>query len=136
MESYAGSAEAKTDAVLPGAEAELRDAIVRRARELWEQRGRVDGHAEEDWLQAEAEVRRERETAVRPCLAYIVVRAGKCTYTGEYDLARCDTYKPGDLARGAELTVRFEGEKMHIRLPNGRELETRVVKKARGQAVD
>ncbi len=32
------------------------DQIRRRAQELYEQRGREEGHALEDWLQAEAEV--------------------------------------------------------------------------------
>ncbi|HEV2732269.1 MAG TPA: DUF2934 domain-containing protein [Terriglobales bacterium] len=36
--------------------AELEDQIRRRAYELYEQRGRVDGHELEDWLQAEAEL--------------------------------------------------------------------------------
>jgi Protein of unknown function (DUF2934) len=30
--------------------------IRRRAYELYEERGRQDGHAEEDWLRAEAEI--------------------------------------------------------------------------------
>ena len=37
------------------APAELEAEIRRRAYELYEQRGRVDGFASEDWLQAEAE---------------------------------------------------------------------------------
>jgi Protein of unknown function (DUF2934) len=36
--------------------AHLERAICRRAYELYEKRGRLDGHAEEDWLRAEAEV--------------------------------------------------------------------------------
>ncbi len=36
--------------------AELEDEIRRRAYELYEQRGRVDGYDLDDWLQAEAEV--------------------------------------------------------------------------------
>lgn len=32
------------------------EMIRRRAYELYEKRGREDGHAEEDWLQAEAEI--------------------------------------------------------------------------------
>ncbi len=36
--------------------AELEDEIPRRAYELYEQRGRVDGYELDDWLQAEAEV--------------------------------------------------------------------------------
>jgi len=38
------------------ARAELEGQIRRRAYELYEQRGRVDGYALDDWLQAEAEV--------------------------------------------------------------------------------
>jgi Protein of unknown function (DUF2934) len=39
---------------------ELAAEIRRRAYELYEQRGRTDGHALEDWLQAEADVTRPR----------------------------------------------------------------------------
>ncbi len=38
------------------ARTELEEQIRRRAYELYEQRGRVDGYALDDWLQAEAEV--------------------------------------------------------------------------------
>jgi Ala-tRNA(Pro) deacylase len=40
-----------------------REAVARRAYELYAQRGREDGHALEDWLAAEAEVRRGRTRA-------------------------------------------------------------------------
>jgi hypothetical protein len=40
---------------------ELVAEIRRRAYELYEQRGGTDGHALEDWLQAEADVTRPRE---------------------------------------------------------------------------
>lgn len=45
--------------------AEMEEAIRARAYELYEQRGREDGHAEEDWLRAEHEVRNQtpRRTA-------------------------------------------------------------------------
>jgi hypothetical protein len=36
--------------------ADLYERICRRAYELYEQRGRLDGFAEQDWLQAEAEL--------------------------------------------------------------------------------
>ena len=44
------------------------EKISLRAYELYEQRGRIDGHALDDWLQAEAEiVRRQRQPRnVRP----------------------------------------------------------------------
>lgn len=37
--------------------ADMEEAIRARAYELYEQRGREHGHAEEDWLRAEQEVR-------------------------------------------------------------------------------
>jgi len=39
------------------------DDIERRAYEIFLERGGTDGHAEEDWLQAEYELRREKEQA-------------------------------------------------------------------------
>lgn len=38
----------------------VEEVIRARAYELFEQRGRTHGHAHEDWLRAEAEVRRQR----------------------------------------------------------------------------
>ena len=35
---------------------EINDAVARRAYEIFERRGRADGHHEEDWRQAEAEL--------------------------------------------------------------------------------
>lgn len=37
-------------------------AVQTRAYELYEDRGRLDGHAEQDWCQAEAEVRAGQQT--------------------------------------------------------------------------
>ena len=42
---------------------EARERIARRAYELYEQRGRVDGSDAQDWLQAEQEVRGQAEPA-------------------------------------------------------------------------
>ena len=39
------------------------DAIERRAYQIFLERGGTDGHAEEDWLQAEYELRREKGQA-------------------------------------------------------------------------
>jgi hypothetical protein len=39
-----------------------------RAYELYEGRGRIDGHAEEDWLQAERRSSRKQRTKSRPSL--------------------------------------------------------------------
>ncbi len=49
---------------------EIRDAVARRAYEIFERRGRADGHHEEDWRQAESEV-------LFP-LAVTVADAGEC----------------------------------------------------------
>jgi hypothetical protein len=44
---------------------ELQEQIRRRAYELYEQRGREDGHELDDWLQAESEVTQKKaKTAV------------------------------------------------------------------------
>ncbi len=39
---------------------DIEESIRRRAYELYEQRGRIEGFALDDWLQAEAEVLRAR----------------------------------------------------------------------------
>ena len=57
-------------AVTPHDEENVRD----RAYELYEVRGRIDGHAEEDWLQAEGEVAGSKErNAVRASTSKITV---------------------------------------------------------------
>lgn len=43
---------------------EVQEQIRRRAYELYEQRGKEDGHELEDWLQAEAEVSQSMAKAV------------------------------------------------------------------------
>jgi hypothetical protein len=46
------------------AAADLQEEIRRRAYELYEERGRGDGHDIEDWLRAEAEITGRTEEAV------------------------------------------------------------------------
>ena len=110
-------------------ESDLRDAIARRARELWEQRGRVEGHAQEDWLQAEAEVMKSRLVQTTPKAAFIVVKFGGFVYTAEYDPDHCGDYRPGEFRKGAPVAVRLADDKIYVRRPNGRELEARILKK-------
>jgi DUF2934 family protein len=43
---------------------ELQEQIRRRAYELYEQRGREDGHDLEDWLRAESEVTERKARAI------------------------------------------------------------------------
>ena len=40
----------------PRSIADLEEQICRRAHEMYEQRGREEGHALDDWLQAESEI--------------------------------------------------------------------------------
>jgi hypothetical protein len=65
-------------------EAEVHEAIVRRARALWEQRGRMDGHATEDWAQAEAEIR-EQLAASRDASRHF------CLFNPRHSFIRVDT---------------------------------------------
>ena len=51
------------------------ETVRARAYELYEVRGRIDGHAEEDWLQAEGEVAGSNErNAVRASTSKITVK--------------------------------------------------------------
>ncbi len=50
------SARMEATAVQTTSQAEIEQAIRIRAYEIWEQRGRIDGNAVEDWLRAEAEL--------------------------------------------------------------------------------
>jgi hypothetical protein len=46
-----------------GSTSDLQDQIRRRAFELYEERGRADGHDLADWLQAESKVTQRRSKA-------------------------------------------------------------------------
>lgn len=61
---------------------DLEEQIRQRAYELYERRGRGDGHATEDWLQAEAELVRER-TAPLPVAAVKKNRKPPVTSAGK-----------------------------------------------------
>lgn len=50
-------------------------------------------------------------------------------YVGEYAPELCDGYRPGEFGSGESVSVRFEGGKMFVRRPDGRELETTIVRK-------
>ena len=51
----------ETDTTLP---IDTQEQVRRRAFEIYEQRGREDGHELDDWLQAEAEVVSQRSKAM------------------------------------------------------------------------
>jgi hypothetical protein len=107
--------------------ADLLPRIRRRAEEIYERNGRVEGRDIENWNQAEREIRRELERGNRR--AAVVVRIDGVQYVGEYRPEAADGYAPGEIGSGAPVPVRFEGEKMFVTRPNGKELETRIVQK-------
>ncbi|HKS75601.1 MAG TPA: DUF2934 domain-containing protein [Terriglobales bacterium] len=104
---------------------ELQDAIRRRAQQLYEQRGCTPGHEVQDWLQAEAEILKQSN----PDPAYVKIRLNGVTYTGEYDRNHSDGYTPGEFRPGSPIEIRVASDKMFVKRPNGKELETRIIRK-------
>ena len=105
---------------------DLQEAIRQRAEEIYIRSGKIPGHDTENWMQAEAEIRREaaQGRSRRPA---IVVTVNGVQYVGEYDLDSSGGYSPGEFASGQPLAVRFDGDKMCIQRRNGTELETTIV---------
>ncbi|MGA9392969.1 MAG: hypothetical protein WBV69_21240 [Candidatus Sulfotelmatobacter sp.] len=106
---------------------ELQKAIRTRIAELYGQGGFLEGHDIENWRQAEGEIL--RETAAHGTRRAVVINVEGVVYTGEYELPAADGYEPGEWEPGARVPVRLQGEKLCLVRPNGRELETRVVKR-------
>jgi hypothetical protein len=110
-------------------EGELREAMRRRAEEIYEKSGRIPGRDLQNWFLAEAEIR--RETATRsPRKAAVVVKVEGVQYIGEYDSALALGYAPGEFIAGDPVRVRFESGKMFVLRPNGQHLETTIVNTA------
>ena len=109
------------------ADSALHEAIRCRAEEIYIRGGRIPGRDLENWSQAEKEIKRE---AVAPAhRKAVVVRVNGVHYFGEYQSDDCDGYQPGELGKGKVVPVRFDGNKMFVKRPNGKELETTIVKK-------
>jgi len=106
---------------------ELQDAIRKRAEEIYIRNGRMPGRDLENWTQAEGEIARECGNSMRRTA--IVVDLDGVQYVGEYALESCDGYQPGEFGLGQDISIRFEGDKMFLKRPNGKELETIVVEK-------
>ncbi len=105
----------------------LQEAIRTRAEEVYRRSGAVQGHDLENWRQAEAEIMREIASQVsRPA---VVVNVEGVVYTGEYNVAASGGYLPGEWKVGDRVRVRLEGDRLFLRRPNGRELETSIVKR-------
>jgi len=103
------------------------EAIRGRAEEIYVRNGRIPGRDRENWAQAEQEIL--RESAESPTRKAIVVKVGDAQYLGEYNPESSDGYVPGEFGPGASVPVRFRADKMLVLRPNGKVLETTIVKK-------
>ena len=109
--------------------ADLHEAIRRRAEEIYVRSGRIPGRDVENWTQAEREIGEQAEKENRR--AAIIVRVNGAQYVGEYCPESADGYVPGEIGAGSSVSVRLKGDKMYVKRPNGRELETTITQKIR-----
>jgi hypothetical protein len=107
---------------------EAQESVSRRAREIYEQGGKVAGRDLENWTQAEAEIVRELSRLSDRRLAF-VVRVDGVQCVGEYSVASANGYAPGEFASGDQVPVRFVGNKMLVERPNGKVLETIIARR-------
>ena len=107
---------------------DVHELIRRRAEEIYIRSGRIPGRDVENWTQAEQEILAETEKP-RSRTA-IAVRVNGVKYVGEYLPESADGYVPGEFVAGASVSVRLRGDKMFIKRLNGKELETRIVKRS------
>ena len=107
---------------------DVHEAIRLRAEEIYIRSGRIPGRDVQNWVQAEKEILGET-AGVRPRRKAIVVKVNGVQYVGEYDEVAAAGYTPGEFRSTGPISVRFEGGKMFVKRPNGKELETRIVKK-------
>lgn len=119
--------QGRQDSVVAGtsAEIDLHELIRRRAEEIYIRNGRIPGHDIQNWTQAEEEIRKAFERASHRTA--IVVRVRGVQYVGEYTGEAADGYTPGEFAPGAPVPVRLDGDRMFVKRPNGKVLETRIV---------
>jgi hypothetical protein len=104
---------------------ELQEAIRKRAEEIYIRSGRIAGRDLENWTQAEAEIAREAGKSMRRTA--IVVDVDGVQYVGEYRSESSDGYQPGEFGLGQDISIRFDRDKMFLKRPNGKELETTIV---------
>jgi Protein of unknown function (DUF2934) len=117
--------------------ADLHELIRRRAEEIYYRSGCIPGRDVENWAQAEKEIHEENASHVAGSArrTAVVVRVSGTLYVGEYAADESGGYTPGEFAREAPVPVRFDGDKMFVKRPNGRELETTIVKKIAKQKI-
>ena len=107
------------------ATSDVHEAIRRRAEEIYVRNGKIPGRDLENWAQAEQEILRE----AAPQRTAVIVKVSGKEYVGEYDPETSDGYRPGEFGPGTAVPVRFHGDKMFIKRPNGKILETTIVRK-------
>jgi len=100
--------------------------MIGRAEEIYVQSGRIAGRDLENWAQAEREI---RDAAQENRCAAIVVKVNGVQYVGEYTAESADGYVPGEIGAGSPVAVRLQGDKMFVERSNGKELETRIVRR-------
>ena len=105
---------------------DLHQAIARRAEEIYIRNGRIPGRDLENWAQAESEILGGLSEAA-PRRTAIVVKWDGVQYVGQYDPNSSDGYTPGEFAAGSPVPVRFDGDKMFVKRPNGKQLETTII---------
>lgn len=115
------------DAVAAGSspKSDLRELTRQRAEEIYIRNGRIPGRDAENWAHAEEEIRAEFEGASHRTA--IIIRVSGVQYVGEYTREAADGYNPGEFAPGAAVPVRLDGDRMFVKRPNGKVLETRIV---------
>jgi len=107
---------------------DLHEAVVRRAKEIYEKSGKTPGRDIANWIQAEAEILGEQKRAARK--SAVIVCVNGVQYVGEYQPASANGYTPGEFAAGDPVPIRFDGDLMFMKRRNGKELATRIVKQA------
>lgn len=111
----------------PSTDSDLHERIRERAEEIYFRNGQIPGRDAENWAQAEQEVQLEIENECRRMA--IIVSVNGVQYVGEYQRDLSDGYTPGEFDPGAPVAVRLAGDKMFVIRPNGKELETTIVRR-------
>ncbi len=123
----------KTSNPWPTVALDRHEAIRRRAEEIYIRSGKIPGRDLYNWAQAEQEILHE-SAGSSPRRTAIIVKVNGAEYIGEYNSASSEGYMAGEFSPGTAVPVRFHGDRMFVKRPNGKILETTIVKKTEDQA--
>lgn len=112
---------------MPNRSKELQEAIRKRAREIWEESGRIPGRDSQNWLRAEEDVLRAWTPRQRSQPA-IQVRVGEKIYTATYDPGLAGGYIPGEFKPGDPVELRFEAGELFLKRRSGQEFQARIIR--------